>query len=130
MGILNASITGMSLLTAQGYMDWHPAGASIRKAARDAAQLCKTRGLDLGDVATRYSLDTSPAHVNVLGCNNRDVLRRNLDTATSSDSAAQREMALEIQRSIFSGLDQTHWEGQEIAKMKEALENPSSAPSR
>ena len=41
IGIINASITGMSLLTSVGSPDWHPASKEIKDAAKEAAQLCK-----------------------------------------------------------------------------------------
>ena len=37
--MINASITGMSLLTQQGAQSWHPASEKLKTAAEEAAKL-------------------------------------------------------------------------------------------
>jgi L-galactose dehydrogenase len=47
VGVLNASPLCLGLLTEAGPPGWHPAPPQLRIAARDAAQLCRQRGMDI-----------------------------------------------------------------------------------
>ncbi|AGO10546.1 AaceriABR094Wp [[Ashbya] aceris (nom. inval.)] len=52
----NASIVGMMLLRSGGPREGHPASAALRRCAAEAAEYCAARGVELADLATRYSI--------------------------------------------------------------------------
>jgi len=55
VGVINASPTGMGLLTNRGTPDWHPAGDDIKDGCRRAAQFCADRGVDITRLALQYA---------------------------------------------------------------------------
>lgn len=67
MGLINASVTHMGILTPQGEQDWHPAPADVKQAARQAAQFCAERGESLAELAIQYALSLSEVDVTLLG---------------------------------------------------------------
>lgn len=67
MGLINASVTHMGILTPQGEQPWHPAPDTVKKAGRAAAQLCDERGENLAELAIQYALQNEYADVTLLG---------------------------------------------------------------
>jgi aryl-alcohol dehydrogenase-like predicted oxidoreductase len=56
IGIINASPLSMGLLSDRDPPAWHPAGADIRAACKQAATLCKSRGTDLAKLAVQFAV--------------------------------------------------------------------------
>ena len=56
LGLINASPLHMRLLTDSGAPDWHPAPARVVEAAARAAELCRSRGVDIADLAMAFAL--------------------------------------------------------------------------
>lgn len=57
VGLINASATGMGLLTDKvfgGLAPWHPAPTELRKACEKVVTHCRTRGVDPVDLAMQY----------------------------------------------------------------------------
>jgi L-galactose dehydrogenase len=55
VGIINASPTGMGLLTTRGVPAWHPAGKTILDGCRKAVEYCAAKGVDIVRLAIQYS---------------------------------------------------------------------------
>jgi len=55
VGVINASPTGMGLLTERGAPKWHPASESIRAVCRKAVEFCRERGEDIVKLAMQFS---------------------------------------------------------------------------
>jgi L-galactose dehydrogenase len=55
VGIINASPTGMGLLTPRGAPGWHPAGETIVDGCRKAVDYCVAKGIDIVKLAVQYS---------------------------------------------------------------------------
>jgi L-galactose dehydrogenase len=56
LGLINASPLHMRALTNTGVPDWHPAPVKVVEAAAKAAQHCKSKGVDIADVAMQFVL--------------------------------------------------------------------------
>jgi L-galactose dehydrogenase len=54
VGIINASPTGMGLLTPQGAPGWHPASEAIKDGCRKAVEHCHARGVDIVKLAVQF----------------------------------------------------------------------------
>jgi len=119
LGVVNASITSMNLLTPGPAPAWHPASAAIKETADRMNALCQSSGVNMARLAVRYSSDTPGVGVHLLGCNTRDILRLNLAACTTPFSDAEKQLVNTIVSEF--GKQQTHWEGVEIAEMKKAL---------
>ncbi|MEZ4607920.1 MAG: aldo/keto reductase [Deinococcales bacterium] len=79
MGIMNASVTHMGILTDQGAQAWHPAPELVKAAGRRAAAYCREQGLSLAELTTTFALHQPDIHVTVLGVRQRSELRGVLD---------------------------------------------------
>jgi L-galactose dehydrogenase len=55
VGVINASPTGMGLLTPQGAPAWHPASKVIVDGCRKAVEYCQKRGIDIVKVAIQFA---------------------------------------------------------------------------
>lgn len=55
VGIINASPTGMGLLTTRGTPAWHPASKTIIECCRKAVEHCEAKGVDIVKLAVQYS---------------------------------------------------------------------------
>jgi L-galactose dehydrogenase len=55
VGIINASPTGMGLLTSRGTPPWHPAGKAIIDGCRRAVEYCAAKRVDIVKLAVQYS---------------------------------------------------------------------------
>jgi L-galactose dehydrogenase len=55
VGIINASPTGMGLLTTRGVPAWHPASKTIVDGCRKAVEHCAAKGVDIVKLAIQYS---------------------------------------------------------------------------
>ncbi len=58
VGIFNSAPLAMRLLSNEGPPDWHPAPALLKQKCAEAAQLCSSRGTDLGRLALQFAMAT------------------------------------------------------------------------
>jgi len=56
IGVINASPTGMGLLTDRGAPPWHPASDQIKQTCQQAAAHCRDRGQDIAELAIRFAV--------------------------------------------------------------------------
>ncbi len=56
IGLINAAVLHMGILTEHGPAEWHPAPQAVRDAGKRAAEFCRSHGADISDVAMRFSL--------------------------------------------------------------------------
>jgi L-galactose dehydrogenase len=78
MGLINASVTNMGLLTDQGPQPWHPASAEVKAAAAEAAAYCRQRGVPLAQLAIQFALQNPQVDVTLLGTRTEAELRQSL----------------------------------------------------
>lgn len=67
VGIINASPLCMGLLTRRGPPSWHPAPAEVLEAAKSATAVADQAGVDIADVALRYSLKNDRISTTLVG---------------------------------------------------------------
>ena len=75
VGIINASPTGMGLLTPQGPPAWHPAGKAIVEGCRKAVELCQAKGVDIVKLAVQYSCSHPDIATTLVGAARPDLIR-------------------------------------------------------
>jgi len=54
VGVINASPTGMGLLTGRGAPGWHPASRAIQEGCKKAVDHCKSRGVEIVKLAVQF----------------------------------------------------------------------------
>ncbi len=67
IGVINASVTHMGVLTEQGPPPWHPADDEVREASQQAALYCRQRGVSLSALAIDFALQNPDIDVTLLG---------------------------------------------------------------
>jgi L-galactose dehydrogenase len=82
VGVINAAPLAMGLLTEEGAPPWHPAPARVRDHAAHAAKLCRVRGVDIAQVALRFSVAPPRFATTVVGAASVATMTRNVRWAT------------------------------------------------
>lgn len=79
IGVICAAGHALGLLTNAGPQDWHPAGESLRQRAKQAADVCKENGIELGKLAMYYFQQLSGPATFLVGMQTEELLRLNLE---------------------------------------------------
>jgi len=83
VGVINASPTGMGLLTERGAPEWHPARHAIVEGCRKAVEYCHEEGVDIVKLAVQFSISHPAIATTLVGSANPDDIRRNIEYATA-----------------------------------------------
>ena len=78
VGIINASPTGMGLLTERGVPSWHPAPPAMVAGARRAVEYCKSVGADIVKLAVQFCAAHPGIATTLVGSANPDNIRKNV----------------------------------------------------
>lgn len=93
VGIINASPTGMGLLTQRGVPDWHPAPRIIREGCKKAMEHCRSKGVDIVRLALQFSCDNEAISSTLVGSANPDNIRSNI---AHIEAPFDRELLAEV----------------------------------
>lgn len=78
VGVINASPTGMGLLTPHGAPDWHPASKAIQDGCRKAVAHCEARGADIVKLAIQFSCSHPDIATTLVGTARKDNILSNI----------------------------------------------------
>jgi len=78
VGIINASATGMGLLTERGAPGWHPAPEPIKAGCRRAVEYCRSVGADITKLALQFAVHHPAIATTLVGTANPANIRRNV----------------------------------------------------
>jgi L-galactose dehydrogenase len=78
VGVINASPTGMGLLTPRGVPSWHPAPAPMVNGARKAVEFCASIGADIVKLAVQFCVAHPGIATTLIGSANPDNIRKNV----------------------------------------------------
>jgi len=78
VGVINASPTGMGLLTPRGAPDWHPASETIQRTCREAVAQCAARGIDIVEMAVQFSIADPRIATTLVGSASPENMERNI----------------------------------------------------
>jgi L-galactose dehydrogenase len=67
IGLINASPLHMRVLTETGAPDWHPAPHRVRQAGQQAAEYCRSRGVNIADLALQFALQHDVVATTLVG---------------------------------------------------------------
>jgi L-galactose dehydrogenase len=79
VGIVNASPLGLGLLTNRGAPAWHPASDEIKETCARAAAHCRSKGVDIAQLAIQFALDNLDLSTTLVGTANPEHLRQNVE---------------------------------------------------
>lgn len=83
VGIINASVLCMGLLTGSKVPNWHPASHKVKEAAVDVAKYCEEKKLVVADEALKYALGFGDICSTLVGIGDVDTLEKNLAVVNS-----------------------------------------------
>jgi len=102
IGAINASPTGMGLLTSRGIPSWHPAPPAMIAGARKAVDYCRSVGADIVKLAIQYCVSDPRIATTLVGSANPDNIRKNIDWAMEPVDFELMARVLEILRPIHN----------------------------
>mmetsp|Transcript_34547 Transcript_34547/g.88384 ORF Transcript_34547/g.88384 Transcript_34547/m.88384 type:complete len:364 (-) Transcript_34547:263-1354(-) len=93
IGVINASPLSMGLLTPQGPPSWHPAPDAVQQAAKAAAELCASAGVNLAKLAIMDSMRNPEIATHLVGMCTREQVALNVQTALQALGSEPEENA-------------------------------------
>ncbi|KAH0949765.1 hypothetical protein HN011_005013 [Eciton burchellii] len=123
IGIINAAIVSMGLLTNDGPPIWHPAFDEIKKQCAYAVQYCKDHDMELCKLAIWHSVQYADVNTNLVGIQTTKQLEMNMDVLRNGITEREKALLQEIQEKFLSKVKNQHWEGKEIQAYREAIKD-------
>jgi L-galactose dehydrogenase len=102
VGVINASPTGMGLLTERGAPEWHPASDVIQAGCRKAVEFCKAEGLDIVKLAIQFSIQHPGFATTLVGTASPENMEANIRYAESPIDFAAMAAVLEVLKPIHN----------------------------
>ena len=102
VGIINASPTGMGLLTPRGVPSWHPAPPAMVAGARRAVEYCQSVGADIVKLALQFCVVHPAFATTLVGTANPETIRENVAHIEAPLDFALMAKVLEILRPIHN----------------------------
>jgi len=123
LGVINASPTGMGLLTNAGPQPWHPASPELRELAKKAGELCEKNNVELGKISVWHSINNPGIDTTLLGFGNMNVLKLNLEVVQNGLTEIEDKLYRELQAGLFHNVDPKigDWEGGEVEEYNRAI---------
>jgi L-galactose dehydrogenase len=78
IGLINASPLHMGVLTEQGAPAWHPAPKNALQVAQKAVQVCRSKGIDISELAIQFALAHEHVSTTLVGMSKVRHVARNL----------------------------------------------------
>jgi L-galactose dehydrogenase len=102
VGVINASPTGMGLLTERGVPAWHPAPPALVAGARRAVDYCKSIGADIVKLAVQFCVAHPGIATTLVGSANPDNIRKNMAYVDAPIDFELMSKVLEILKPIHN----------------------------
>jgi L-galactose dehydrogenase len=102
IGVINASPTGMGLLSERGAPGWHPAPAAMIEGSRRAVEFCRSVGADIVKLAIQFAISHPGIATTLVGTASPDNIRKNVAYAEEAVDFELIGRVLEILRPIHN----------------------------
>jgi len=109
IGVVNASILSMGLLTLAGPPSWHPAPQELKDKCKEAAQYCDDKGYDISKLAVKWALKNKDIATNLVGMAKPEEVLQNVATVENSEITADEEKILSEVAKILAPVHGTTW---------------------
>lgn len=102
VGVINASPTGMGLLTPRGVPSWHPAPPALVAGARKAVEFCQSVGADIVKLAIQFAVAHPGIATTLVGSASPENIRSNIAYANEPIDFELMAKVLEILRPVHN----------------------------
>jgi L-galactose dehydrogenase len=102
VGVINASPTGMGMLTPRGAPTWHPAPPLMLETCRRAVAYCEAVGIDIVKLAIQFAISHPGIATTLVGTASADNIRKNIAYADEAIDFEAMARVLEILRPIHN----------------------------
>lgn len=102
VGVINASPTGMGLLTERGAPDWHPAPATIRESCRRAVEYCREEGIDIVRLGIQFSIHHPGIATTLVGTASPGNMMKNIEHAEAPIDFSAMAAVLDVLKPIHN----------------------------
>ena len=102
VGIINASPTGMGLLTERGVPAWHPAPPHLVATAKRAVDYCREAGVDIVKLAIQFAISHPGIATTLVGTANPENILKNVAYAAAPVEFEHIGRVLEILRPVHN----------------------------
>jgi L-galactose dehydrogenase len=102
VGVINASPTGMGLLTERGAPKWHPASPAIQAGCRRAVELCLLRGWNIVELAIQFTVANPDLATTLVGTANPQNMLDNIRFAEKPLDNERLAAVLEVLKPIHN----------------------------
>lgn len=114
VGVINASVLSMGLLTPQGPPAWHPAPAALRAAAEKAAEGAQAAGVALPALAIAQAVKDERVSCHLVGFSSRQQVDEAVQAAlwafgSPADRPQGYDAALEAVEAALAEVKGTTW---------------------
>lgn len=106
VGLISASPLSMGLLGSRALADWHPAGAAIRAACREAAAYCASKGEDIAKLAVQFATANERIPTTLVSTANPENISKNIEW---TDEPINDELLAEV-LAILAPIHNRSWE--------------------
>ncbi len=96
VGVINASPTGMGLLTPRGVPSWHPAPPLMVETARKAVAFCEAQGVDIVKLAVQFCVAHPAIATTLVGTAKPENIVSNIEYANAPIDQGMVDKVLEI----------------------------------
>ncbi|CAG2104650.1 unnamed protein product [Medioppia subpectinata] len=119
LGVINAAVLGMGLLTPGNHVPyWHAAHTTIKEACSRAVTYCNDRNVNIAKLSVYYALQQKGIDTHLIGMEDENALKANLEVMINGLNEKEKAVLQEITTNIFSNLDVRHWEGVELKRYR------------
>ena len=102
VGVINASPTGMGLLTERGVPSWHPASPNLVAGCRKAVELCQKAGVDIVKLAVQFCVAHPGIATTLVGTANPENIRKNIEYAMAPIDFEMMARVLAVLRPVHN----------------------------
>jgi L-galactose dehydrogenase len=102
VGVINASPTGMGLLTQRGVPSWHPASPAIQAGCRRAVELCMSRGWSIVELAIQFTVANPDIATTLVGTAKPQEILDNIRYAETPIDPERMAAVMEVLKPIHN----------------------------
>ncbi|CAF0745779.1 unnamed protein product [Brachionus calyciflorus] len=121
VGIINSAPLSMGLLTDVGPPVWHRAPENVKKAAREANDYCKSKGVSLSKLAIHFSATNNQIDTTLVSMSSEKLVQENVDSLNDLNEN-EKDVLNEIREKFFIPLNYKGYGDAELISYRKKIQ--------